>query len=186
MGKVVVLGGNARSGKTTLAFKLQKYGFNRISFDLLNTYVNDGLKINFDNLDNETKFNLFETVVNEAIKEAKEEDINIVIDMYDYLPEDINKLNNKNKLEVYFLAYPNCTKEEIKYNIIHYAKPTDWIAQVNEKYLNTCVDRFYERNRILLEKCKKYNIPLIDTKAGYDRDAVLEELFKKIISKRQT
>ena len=69
MGKVVVLGGNARSGKTTLAFKLQKYGFNRISFDLLNTYVKDGLKINFDNLDNETKFNLFETVVNEAIKE---------------------------------------------------------------------------------------------------------------------
>ncbi len=39
MGKVVILGGNARSGKTTLAYKLQQHGFNRISFDLLNAYM---------------------------------------------------------------------------------------------------------------------------------------------------
>ena len=29
MGKLVILGGNARSGKTTLAFKLVKKGFSR-------------------------------------------------------------------------------------------------------------------------------------------------------------
>ena len=151
MGKVVILGGNARSGKTTLAYKLQKQGFNRISFDLLNVYIKDGLKIDFDNLDTETKFNFFESVVNEAVKEVNNEDVNIVIDMYDYLPSDIDKLEKRDKIEVYFLAYPSCTKEEIKYNITHYAKPTDWIAQVNEKYLGSCVDRFYERNKILVE-----------------------------------
>ena len=166
MGKVVILGGNARSGKTTLALQLQKKGFNRISFDLLNTYINDGLKIDFDSLDNETKFNYFETVVNNALDESKNEGINIVIDMYDYLPSDIDKLKNKEKVEVYFLAYPSCTKEEIAYNVIHYAKPTDWIVQVNKEYLEKCITRFDKRNKVLLEECKKYNMNLIDTKSG--------------------
>ena len=183
MGKVVILGGNARSGKTTLAYKLQKQGFNRISFDLLNTYVEDGLKIEFDSLDEETKFNFFESVVNEAVQEVNNEDINIVIDMYDYLPKDIEKLRNKDKIEVYFLAYPGCTKEEIKYNVIHYAKPTNWIAQVNEEYLNSCVNRFYERNKMLVEECNKYNINLIDTKSGDERNKTIEDLFNKIINK---
>ncbi len=182
MGKVVILGGNARSGKTTLAYKLQKQGFNRISFDLLNVYIKDGLKIDFDNLDTETKFNYFESVVNEAVKEVNNEDVNIVIDMYDYLPSDINKLKNKDNIEVYFLAYPSCTKEEINYNITHYAKPTDWIAQVNEKYLDSCVDRFYERNKMLVEECQKYSMTLIDTKSGEERNKIINDLFDRIIN----
>ena len=35
MGKVVILGGNARSGKSTLSYMLVKKGFSRISFDNL-------------------------------------------------------------------------------------------------------------------------------------------------------
>ncbi len=182
MAKVVILGGNARSGKTTLAYMLQKEGFNRISFDLLNTYIEDGLNINFDDLSEEKKFNYFESVVNEAINESENEDINIVIDMYDYLPADIDKLQNKNKVEVYFLAYPECTKEEIKYNVVHYAKPTDWIAQVNEEYLNSCVDRFFDRNKMLVEECDKYNVTLVDTKSGDERKEVLNNLLNKILN----
>lgn len=182
MAKVVILGGNARSGKTTLAYMLQKEGFNRISFDLLNTYIEDGLNINFDDLSEEKKFNYFESVVNEAINESENEDINIVIDMYDYLPADIDKLQNKNKAEVYFLAYPECTKEEIKYNVVHYAKPTDWIAQVNEEYLNSCVDRFFDRNKMLVEECDKYNMTLVDTKSGDERKEVLNNLLNKILN----
>ena len=181
MGKVIILGGNARSGKSTLAYKLQKYGYNRISFDLLYAYLEEGLKIKFDDLDKETKFNYFETVVNEAVKEAKNENINIVIDMYDFLPEDINKLSNKDKVEVYFLAYPDCTVEEIEFNVKNYAKPTDWIAQVNSKYLHECAIRFYERNKMLVEECKKYNMNLVDTKSGDQRNIVLESLFNKIV-----
>ena len=182
MGKVVVLGGNARSGKTTLAYMLQKEGFNRISFDSLNKYIKDGLNIDFDSLDNDIKLNFFQTVIDEAIEEADNESINIVIDMYDYLPHDIEKLNNKNKLEIYFLAYPNCSKEEIKYNVIHYAKPTDWIAKVNENYLNSCVERFCERNKLLVEECNKYHMSLIDTKSGEERNKIICELFNTIIS----
>ena len=184
MGKVIILGGNARSGKTTLAYKLQKKGFNRISFDLLNTYIEKGLKINFNDLEEDKKIEFFETVVNEAITEADNEDINIVIDMYDYLPCDINKLTQKSRIEVYFLAYPNCSKEDIKYNVIHYAKSTDWIAQVNEQYLDECVTRFYERNKLLVDECSKYNYELIDTKSGKEREIVISKLFDRIVNSK--
>ncbi len=182
MGKVVILGGNARSGKTTLAYLLQKKGYNRISFDLLNTYIEDGLKIIFDDLSEDIKYSFFESVINEAIKEAENENNNIVIDMYDYLPYDINKLKDKEKLEVYFLAYPNCSMEEIKYNVIYYAKPTDWIAKVDETYLDQCVKRFYERNKILVKECEKYNMQIIDTKSGEERNKIINTLFDKIIN----
>ena len=185
MGKVVIIGGNARSGKTTVSYALQKQGFNRISLDLLNTYIEDGLKIEFDKIDEETKFRLFETIVNEAIKESNNEDINIVIDMYDYLPHNIDRLVNKDKVEVYFLAYPNISIDDIEYNIVHYAKSTDWIAQVNKDYLHECAIRFYNRNNMLVEECKKYNLTLVDTKSGNDRDIILNKLFEQITNKEK-
>ena len=183
MGKVVILGGNARSGKTTIAFRLLKHGYKIISFDNLNKYIEEGLNINFDSLSQEQQFNLFETVVKQALLETKNENLNICIDMYDYLPSDISKLKNINKLEIYFLAYPSCSKEQIKYNVVHYAKKTDWIAQVNESYLEECVDRFFERNILLQVECKKYNMALVDTKSGDEREKVLNELIKNILNR---
>lgn len=181
MGKVVILGGNARSGKTTLSYMLVKNGYSRISFDNIHEIVKNSLDIDINELSNEIRFNLFQNIVNLSLDEANKDDTNIVIDMYDYLPEDINKLYRKEEIEVYFLAYPNCTKEQIKYNVINYSKPTDWIAQVNDKYLNECVDRFYEKNKLLVDECKKYNMILIDTKDGKERDNVLKEMLKKIV-----
>ena len=184
-GNVVIIGGNARSGKSTLARRLQSEGYNRISFDLLDTYITDGLGIDFDSIDEEKKFKYFEVVVNESIEEATNEGINIVIDMYDYLPKDIDKLENKDKVEVYFLAYPNISIDDIEYNIVHYAKSTDWIAQVNKDYLHECAIRFYNRNNMLVEECKKYNLTLVDTKSGNDRDIILNKLFEQITNKEK-
>ena len=181
MGKVVILGGNARSGKSTLSFMLVKKGFSRISFDNIHEIVRNSLDIDINELSEEKKFKLFENVVNLSLDESNNEDTNIVIDMYDYLPDDIKKLKRKEELEVYFLAYPNCSKEQIKYNLKTYSKPTDWIAQVNENYLNSCVDRFYNRNEMLVKECKKHNMNLIDTKDGEERNKVLNELLSKII-----
>jgi len=181
MGKVVILGGNARSGKSTLSFMLVKNGFSRISFDNIHEIVRNSFDIDINELDEEKKFNLFENVVNLSLDESTNENTNIVIDMYDYLPDDIKKLKRKEELEVYFLAYPNCSKEQIKYNLKTYSKPTDWIAQVNENYLNSCVDRFFDRNQMLVKECKKYNMNLIDTKDGEERNKILSKLLNKII-----
>ena len=180
MGKLVILGGNARSGKSTLSYMLSKSNYTVISFDILQNVVEDIFNISFDEMDEEMRFNFFQNIVNRYIDECENNDLNVVLDMYDYLPKDIDRLENKNKVEVYFLAYPNQSKEEIKYNIIHYAKPTDWITQVNDEYLDSCVDRFYERNIMLVEECKKYNQTLIDTKGKEDRTIVLNDLFNTI------
>lgn len=185
MAKVVILGGNARSGKSTLAYQLVKNGYNRISFDNIYSAIEEGLNIKLDELPNELKFAFFENIVNKSLEEAEMEGINTVIDMYDFLPSDIDKLQNKDKVETYFLAYPNCSLEKIKFNVVHYAKPTDWIAQVNEEYLNSCVERFYKRNQLLVEECNKYKLDLIDTKYGEDRNIILNGLLNKIIKEQQ-
>ena len=184
MGKVVILGGNARSGKSTLAHMLSKVNYTVLSFDIIQGIIEESFNIEFDKLPKDQRFNFFQNTVNKYVREAEVNDLNVVIDMYDYLPEDIDKLENKDKVEVYFLAYPNVSKEEIKFNVIHYAKPTDWIAQVNENYLNSCVDRFYDRNELLVSECKKYNQTLIDTKGKEDRPIILNELFNKITKQR--
>ncbi len=183
MGKVIILGGNARSGKSTLAYRLVKTGFNRISFDNIYSAIEDGLQINMDDVSAEKQFAFFESVVDKCLEEAEIEDINSVIDMYDFLPKDIDKLKNKEKVSAYFLAYPNMSKEMIKYNVVHYAKPSDWIAQVDEDYLDSCVERFYERNVLLVEECAQYNQILIDTKSGKDRNIILSNLFDEITKK---
>ncbi len=59
MGKVVLLGGNARSGKTTVSYELLKHGYRIINFDDLNTYLEDGLGIIFDELSKEKQFLFF-------------------------------------------------------------------------------------------------------------------------------
>lgn len=183
MGKVVVLGGNARSGKSTLAYSLTRNGFSRISFDNIYSVIEEGFGINIDEIPENRQFAFFESIIDKSIEEAEIENVNTVIDMYDFLPKDINRLKNKDKVEVYFLAYPNCTLEEIKFNIVHYAKPTDWIAQVNEKYLNSCSEKFYEKNKILVEECNQYKMNLIDTKSGRDRDIILNKLLNQIVEK---
>lgn len=133
-----------------------------------------------DEISNEMLFAFFESIVNRSLEEAEIEGIDTVIDMYDFLPIDINRLQNKDKVEVYFLAYPECTIDEIKYNVIHYAKPTDWIAEVDEEYLDSCVQRFYERNKMLVQECKKYSLPLVDTKSGEERNIILNNLLNEI------
>ena len=158
-----------------------KKGYNRISFDNIYSAMEEGLNIKIDEFSHDLKFAFFENIVNKSIEEAEIEEIDSVIDMYDFLPADIDKLQNKDKVKVYFLAYPTCNLEEIKFNVIHYAKPTDWITQVNEEYLNSCVKRFYERNKMLVKECSKYGLNLIDTKAGENRKKMLEQLLNEII-----
>jgi adenylate kinase family enzyme len=177
MGKVIILGGNARSGKTTLSNRLASSGFYHISFDDLYEFMKESLNVDVDSMSHEKKIAIFDYIFNKTING----DIDYVLDVYDFLPSDLQKYKDLDDAGIYFLAYPNCTKEEIKYNVIHYAKPTDWIAQVNEKYLNECVERFDKRNKVLLEECNKYNMTLIDTKSGKDRDIVLDNLYNTIV-----
>jgi len=181
MGKVVILGGNARSGKTTLAHMLTKKGYTIVSFDTIQKVIESTFDLDFDELEREKKLKLFENVVDEYIKESETFNTNVVIDMYDYLPSDIRKLKHRKKLKVYFLAYPDSSHEEIRYNIIKYAKKNDWINHVDKKTFDEIINGFEQRNRILKEECSVLNYPLIDTKQGIERTRILRKLYYEIL-----
>jgi len=185
-GKVVILGGNARSGKTTLAMKLAEKGFNRISFDTLNSALEDGLKMDLGDNPAEILIGFLKIIIERSLEEAEIYEIDTVIDMYDFTPKYLSKVTNLDNVEVYFLAYPNCSKEEIAYNVKYYAEPTDWIAQVNKKYFEECVERFYQRNKLIKDECEEYEFELIDTDCGDNRNLILDELFNRIINEKRT
>ena len=180
-GKVVILGGNARSGKTTLAVQLVNKGFSRISFDNLYESIENTLNIKMDELPHSKQFKFFESVVDKAVEDAEVYGINTVIDMYDFLPADVCKLKNKDKVLSYFLAYPSCDIKQISYNLKTYSEPTDWIAQVDEDYFIECVKRFDKRNKILVRECEKHNQTLIDTSYGKNRKTILKQLLAEIL-----
>jgi len=176
--QVVILGGNARSGKTTLAMMLQKAGWHRVSFDPIVGGM-EALGLKWEQPEEEL-FAFFESMVTSALGEAESDGIRTVIDMYDFLPAQVARLQADERVAAYFLAYPGQSVEQIKHNVVHYARPTDWIAQVNEEYLAQCAERFAARNAMLQQECARYNARLVNTGAGDERPRALQALFEEI------
>jgi predicted ATPase len=187
-GKVVILGGTPRAGKTTLAVRLTRHGFSRISFDQLSV----ALKKGFPEIIIEDQYNqevcskkksaFFESIVESAVDDAKIYGLDTVIDMYDFTPEYISKLPFQKDIEVHFLAYPGMTVDEIRHYIKFFAEPSDWIAEVDDDYLNVVARRCFAVNEKLVEQCKKYGYELVDTKSGDKRKDALDDLFDRIMS----
>lgn len=185
-GKVVILGGTPRSGKTTLAVMLARNGFSKWSFDIINEAIEKGLpEVSIeDNHDQEScakkLYPFFETVVGGAVEDARRFGLNTVIDMYDYTPECVSRLSDLTEIDVYFLAYPDFSIDEIRTNIRHFAQPEDWIAQVDEDYLTVVAERCDRVNQKLVRQCAEYGFKLVNTGAGDDREHALANLFHEI------
>lgn len=191
-GKVVILGGTPRAGKTTLANMLTRSGFNLISFDSISQAIKDGLpEIKIEDWTDQEQcskklYPFFEALIKGYIGSEGQmfglTGLNYVVDMYTFSPEYINKLPFQNEIKVYFLGYPNQSIEEIRHNIKFYAEPADWIAQVDEEYLTVVAQRCYFVNQKTWEQCQKYGYEFIDTDAGDNRNTILNDLFNKIIT----
>ena len=187
-GKVIILGGCPRAGKTTLSVKLVKSGrgFSKHSLDFLSGGLSKLPEIVMNDwLDRaEVAAKLFEFVKSllwDLVGDAQIYGISSVFDQYDFTPEDIENLAFKDKLDVYFLGFPDIPVEEIKYNIKHYAQPTDWIAGVDEDYLGVVSKRIYDYNILLKKQCGKYGYRFVNTGAGEERNIVLDALYNEII-----
>ena len=168
-GRVIVIGGCPRAGKTTLSVRLVKSGkgFSKISGDYLG---ND--------------FESVKNILENLLHDAEVYQINSVFDYcsYDCTPEDIERLPFKDKLEIYFFGFPDIPASEIRYNIKHYAKYADWISHVSDDYIGEVSEKIYAHNIILKEQCEKYNYKFINTGVGEERNVVLDLLYDEIIS----
>ena len=187
-GKVVLIGGCPRAGKTTVSVGLAKEGgYSKVSLDSLSESLNKGFpEIIIKDWTNQEecaikKFDFFKTFIETLINDAEIYGLNFVFDMYDFTPEYIEKLPFKEKLEVYFLGFPDISIEEIKYNIKHYAKPTDWIAEVDDDYLEIVAKRIFNFNLKLKKQCEIYSYKFIDTGVGDNRSIYLTLLYDNII-----
>jgi Ser/Thr protein kinase RdoA (MazF antagonist) len=184
-GKVIMLGGCPRTGKTTLAVKLIKSGksFSKISGDYLGESIDAGLheyeEISVD------KFEFMKLLLEKLVHDAEVYGINSIYDYcsYDFTPEDIEKLPFKDKLDVYFFGFPDIPAGEIRYHIKHYAKPADWISHVSDDYIGEVAEKIYTHNIELKQQCEKYGYRFINTGVGGDRSVILDLLYEEIIER---
>ena len=182
-GKVMLLGGCPRTGKTTLSVKLVKSGkgFSKISGDYLGEAVDVGLKEHEKISVN--KFEFIKLLLEKLLYDAEVYGINSIFDYcsYDFTPEDIEKLEFKNKLEIYFFGFPDISVSEIRYNIKYYAKYADWISHVSDDYIEEVAKKIYAHNIVLKQQCEKYGYRFVNTGVGVEREAILNLLYGKII-----
>ena len=173
-GKVIIIGGCPRAGKTTLSVKLVKsgLGFSKISGDPLGD----------DFLSNSEQV---KTLLGSLLEDAGAYGINSVFDYYpdNFTLDDIEKLPFKDYLDMYFLGFPDISAEEIKYNIKHYAEPTDWIYGCGDDYIEKVAKRIYDFNIKLKQDCEKYKYRFVNTGVGEERNIILDSLYKEIIEK---
>ena len=176
-GKVILIMGCPRTGKTTLAVRLVKSGkkFSRMSGDHLSTFVGEAEIQGFD----------FSALIEGLVKDSEIYGMNTVFDCtsYDFPLEAVDKLPFKNKLDIYFFGFPDISEDEIRYNIKHYSKPTDWIYHLSEESLAQSAKYIYDFNIKLKEFCETYGYKFICTGVGAERDAILNLLYDEIIEK---
>ena len=171
-GKVIIIGGCPRTGKTTLSVRLVKsgLGFSKISGDFLG-------ETNIQN------FEFVKFLLEGLVDEAKVYGISSIFDYcsWDFTPIDMDKLPFKDKLDIYFFGFPDISTKEIRYYIKHYAAPTDWIYHVDDDYVDSVSKRIYAHNIELKEQCKQYNYRFINTGVGEERTVILDVLYNEII-----
>ena len=177
-GKVVILTGNKRAGKTTLANKLNKeYNFTHLNMDqILDAvdYVCDkrGIKHFIDIYD------FFEKLVGFATQNAINYGENTVIE-YIFKIEDVKRLQDKYNISAYAL-YTDTDEENLRKILKEYSQEFDWPSYVGEDDFNRNIKEILELNKKLKEECQKVGVKLVDTSYGEKRDLIINELCQKI------
>lgn len=178
-GKVVIIAGNKRSGKTTLSMKLhQKYNFNYYNFDMLL----DSLEESFKSLEdgNDDKYiTLLNEMVKRSLEDAKNYGVNTVYE-YIFTPKQLSQLEYKNDVEIYFLANLDANETNIKEDMKKYSNSFDWPTYASNEDIKRNIKWILEENELLKIECPKYGFNLINTSREDKRESILDKLAKVI------
>jgi deoxyadenosine/deoxycytidine kinase len=173
-GKVVIISGNKRAGKTTLSIKLHKeYGFNFHNFDSLA----DSIESVHDNLEGDPYYvKLLEEMVGFALDFAENYGVDSVFEFIDFNPDLLANFKYLDKVEIYYLANLDATIDNIREDMVKYSKPFDWPLTCSQEDIERNVKFILNRNKELSVECQKYGFVLVNTGRGEDREKVLNEL----------
>lgn len=182
MQKNIFIAGVAKSGKSTLAEKLcQDKRHNHIPLD----YFASSLKHNFKEtkitsnvvINEESSKNL-SLLLSRVINIINDKDELFIIDSAHILPRHIIEYIDLNKWDIYYLGYPNITKED-KFNLLRkYDKETDWTRKRTDEELLDTIDKLITLSKEIEQDCLKHNIPFIDTSKDLIQD--IEEALQNI------
>lgn len=182
--KHIFIGGVAKSGKSTLAEKLcNNKEYNHIPLD----YFASSLKHNFPEtkitsnvIINEESSKNLSLLLSRVISIMNDKEEPFIIDSAHILPKHIIEYIDLNKWDIYFIGYPNITKED-KFNILRkYDKETDWTRKRTDEELLDTLDKLINLSKEIELQCKKYNIPFIDTSNDLIKD--IDNYITKITS----
>ena len=178
-GKVIIIGGNKRVGKTSLTMILHnKYNFNYYNYDMLL----DSLEETFSELqdNNDDKYiSLLNQMVKRSLDDANNYGINTVYE-YIFTPSQLNKLKYKDDVQIYFLANLDITEENIREDMKKYSKSFDWPSYASDEDMERNVKEIMIKNDALKRECTKYGYNLINTSRKENRDVILDELANSI------
>lgn len=182
--KHIFIGGVAKSGKSTLAEKLcQNKNYNHIPLD----YFASSLKHNFPEtkitsnvIINEESSKNLSLLLSRVINIMNDKEEPFIIDSAHILPKHIIEYIDLNKWDIYYIGYPNITKED-KFNILRkYDKETDWTRKRTDEELLNTIDKLITLSKEIERQCKEYNIPFIDTSKDLIKD--IDNYLSKITS----
>ena len=191
MDKNILIIGAGRSGKTTLAKKLNKEkGYNLISIDNIVSGLEayPELNISHDGDAVITAKNLgpflikYFTELSEG--SAFYDGVKTVIEGthidFESLMPFLQSEEYSRKYEIIGLTYNNITEEELYNYIKKYDTIDDWTYWCSEEELKNSVKNFILKNKCFDEKFKQYNIKSFDT--SFDRDKVLNDIVSNLES----
>ena len=182
--KHIFIGGVAKSGKSTLAEKLcQNKNYNHIPLD----YFASSLKHNFPEtkitsnvIINEESSKNLSILLSRVINIMNEKEEPFIIDSAHILPKHIIEYIDLNKWDIYYIGYPNITKED-KFNILRkYDKETDWTRKRTDEELLDTLDKLITLSKQIEQECLELNIPFIDTSKDLIKD--IDNYITKITS----
>lgn len=177
-GKVVIISGNKRAGKTTTTIKLHKeHGFNFYNFDSLADSIEEVHK----NLEGDPYYvKLLTEMTGFALKFAEDYGVDTVFEFIDFTPDLMFNFKYKDKVEIYYLANLDATEENIAEDLKKYSKNYDWPSYVTEEDLQRNYKFILNFNEELKRECEKYGFELINTSRGENREKVINNLVERI------
>ncbi|MDE6292543.1 MAG: hypothetical protein K2L98_02555 [Bacilli bacterium] len=179
-GKVIIIGGNKRAGKTTLSLKLHKnYQFNYYNFDMLLDSLEESLPI-LNDKDDSKYIALLESMVKRSLLDAENYGINSVYE-YIFTPENLANFKYRNDVQIIFLANLDANIDNIASDLKTYSQKFDWPSYVSDEDINRNIKWILNQNEELITECKEYGFNLINTSRGENRDKIINNIINNLL-----
>ncbi len=182
--KNILILGVGRSGKSTLSRKLKERfpRYNLVHTDSIRNAILYNIDKKYaDDFMNYKENEFLQKVLLEFLDCQTSQELNTygtILEGAQILPSVLSRYKNLDKTVIVFLGHGNLSEKEIFEMVRNNDTEVDWSYKKTDEELEKFIKRFYEKNKFLMDECKKYGFRYIDTHEN--RENVLNEVFDYI------